>query len=61
MITKNTHRFEFKLGRIGLILFLLGMAGLLFGVFLLGVTLGKNIDTYPEKIARFLPDKIKFK
>ena len=59
MITKNTHRFEFKLGRIGLILFLLGMAGLLFGVFLLGVTLGKNIDTYPEKIARFLPDKIK--
>jgi cell division protein FtsN len=59
MITKNTHRFEFKLGRIGLILFLLGMSGLLFGVFLLGVTLGKNIDTYPEKIARFLPDKIK--
>jgi cell division protein FtsN len=47
------------LGRIGLILFLLGMSGLLFGVFLLGVTLGKNIDTYPEKIARFLPDKIK--
>jgi cell division protein FtsN len=59
MITKNTHRFEFKLGRIGVLLFLLGMTGLLFGVFLLGVTLGKNIDTYPEKIARFLPDRIK--
>lgn len=59
MTTKNTHRFEFKLGRIGLTLFLLGMSGLLFGVFLLGVTLGKNIDTYPEKIARFLPDKIR--
>ena len=59
MITKNTHRFEFKLGRLGMILFLLGMSGLLFGVFLLGVTLGKNIDTYPEKIARFIPDRIK--
>ena len=59
MMTKNTRRFEFKLGRIGLIFFLLGISGLLFGVFLLGVTVGKNIDTYPEKIARFLPDKMK--
>lgn len=58
-MTKNARRFELKLGRIGLILFLLGMSGLLFGVFLLGVTVGKNIDTYPEKIARFLPDRIK--
>lgn len=59
MMTKNTRRFEFKLGRIGLIFLLLGISGLLFGVFLLGVTVGKNIDTYPEKIARFLPDKMK--
>jgi len=58
-MTKNARRFELKLGRIGLILFLLGMSGLLFGVFLLGVTVGKNIDTYPEKIARFLPERIK--
>jgi cell division septation protein DedD len=59
MMTKNTHRFELKLGRIGLILFILGISGLLFGVFLLGVTVGKNIDTYPEKMARYLPDRIK--
>jgi cell division protein FtsN len=58
-MTKNTRRFEFKLGRIGLIFFLLGISGLLFGVFLLGITVGKNIDTYPEKIARFLPEKMK--
>jgi cell division protein FtsN len=58
-MTKNTRRFEFKLGRIGLIFFLLGISSLLFGIFLLGVTVGKNIDTYPEKIARFLPDKMK--
>jgi len=61
MITKNTHRFEFKMGRVGVTLFVLGMSGMLFGVFLLGITLGKNIDTYPEKIARFLPDKIKLR
>jgi cell division septation protein DedD len=59
MMTKNTRRFELKLGRIGLILFILGMSGLLFGVFLLGVTVGKDIDTYPEKMARYLPDRIK--
>ncbi|MBA4395955.1 MAG: hypothetical protein C0394_00985 [Syntrophus sp. (in: bacteria)] len=59
MMTRNTRKFELKLGRIGVILFLLGMSGLLFGVFLLGVTVGKNIDAYPEKIARFLPERIK--
>lgn len=59
MMSKNTRRFEFKLGRTGLIFFVLGISGLLFGVFLLGVRVGKDIDTYPEKIARFLPDKIK--
>lgn len=59
MMTKNTRRFEFKLGRIGLTIFLLGISGLLFGVFLLGVNVGKNIDTYPEKIVRFLPDRIR--
>lgn len=59
MLTKNTKKFEFTLGRVGLTLFILGMSGLLFGVFLFGVMMGKNIDTYPEKIVRILPDKLK--
>lgn len=57
-MTKNTRRLEFKLGRTGLILFITGFSVMLFVFFLLGVTVGKNIDTYPEKIARFVPDKI---
>lgn len=59
MTTRNTRRFEFKLGKIGMFFFVLGISGLLFGVFLLGVTVGKNIDIYPEKIAGFLPDRIR--
>jgi cell division septation protein DedD len=58
-MTKNTHRFEFKLGRTGLIFFIVCFSALLFGVFLLGVRVGKNIETYPEKLARFIPDRIR--
>ena len=58
MAAKNTHRFELRMGKLGLALFILGMSALLFAVFLFGVNLGKNIDTYPDKIARFIPDTI---
>jgi cell division septation protein DedD len=56
-MTKNVHRFEFRLGRTGLILFVAGVSVMIFGVFLLGVTVGKNIDAYPGKIARYLPER----
>ncbi len=59
MAAKNVHRFEFRMGRLGLFLFILGMSGLLFAVFLFGVDVGKNIDTYPGKIASYIPDRIK--
>ena len=52
MTSKNVRVFELKLGKRALILFILGMSGLLFVVFLFGVTVGKNIDTYPEKFSR---------
>ncbi|MEE9935727.1 MAG: SPOR domain-containing protein [Deltaproteobacteria bacterium] len=47
----NIKKFEWKLGRTGMILLISGMAVLLCLSFLLGVGVGKNIDTYPEKIA----------
>jgi len=47
MAAKNTHRFELRMGKLGLALFILGMSALLFAVFLFGVNVGKNIDTYP--------------
>ncbi len=49
MTSKNVRVFELKLGKRALILFIAGMSCLLFIVFLFGVTVGKNIDTYPEK------------
>jgi cell division protein FtsN len=47
----NVKRFEWKLGRTGLIIVIVGMVILLCSSFLLGVGVGKNIDAYPEKIA----------
>lgn len=52
MTSKNVRVFELKLGKRALILFIAGMSCLLFVVFLFGVTVGKNIDSYPEKYSR---------
>jgi cell division protein FtsN len=54
MTSKNVRVFELKLGKRALILFIVGMSCLLFVVFLFGVTVGKNIDTYPEKYSHGL-------
>jgi cell division septation protein DedD len=61
MSSKNIRTFELKLGKRALVLFIIGMSCLLFLVFLFGVTIGKNIDTYPEKFARGIPGMIKDK
>jgi len=61
MSSKNVRTFELKLGKRALILFIVGMSCLLFLVFLFGVTIGKNIDTYPEKFARGIPGMVKEK
>jgi len=61
MSSKNVHTFELKLGKRALILFIIGMSCLLFIVFLFGVTIGKNIDAYPEKFTRGIPGIIKEK
>ncbi|HUH65440.1 MAG TPA: SPOR domain-containing protein [Syntrophales bacterium] len=54
MASKNVRVFELKLGKRALILFIVGMSCFLFVAFLFGVTVGKNIDTYPEKYSRGL-------
>jgi cell division protein FtsN len=56
MAPGNIKKMELKLGRTGIIIIVVGMAALLCSVFLLGVVIGKNIDTYPEKIAS-IPQK----
>ncbi len=59
MTSRNLKNFEFRLGRQGILLFVAGMAGLLFLVFLSGVMVGLHIDAYPEKIAREMPELIR--
>ena len=47
----NIKKFELKLGKTGLIIVICGMSILLCLAFILGVGVGKNMDTYPEKIS----------
>lgn len=47
----NARKFEIRLGQTGLVVLIVGMVVLLCLSFLFGVGVGKNIDTYPEKIA----------
>jgi len=49
MAADNVKRFEFRLGKLGLGLFLCGMSLLVFFAFLFGVVVGKDIDVNPEK------------
>ena len=56
MASGNIKKMELKLGRTGIIIVILGMSAFLCSAFLLGVVVGKNIDTYPEKIAS-IPQK----
>ena len=57
MVSGNIKKFELKLGRTGLVIVITGMTVLLCCAFLFGVTIGKDIDTYPGKIAS-LPQRI---
>jgi cell division protein FtsN len=47
----NIKKFELKLGKTSLFIVVGGMTVLLCLSFVLGVEVGKNIDTYPEKIS----------
>jgi cell division protein FtsN len=59
MSSQNSRDFEFKLGKLGLVLFTFGIALLLLSSFMFGVMVGKNIESYPEKIAKGIPQAIK--
>jgi cell division septation protein DedD len=51
MALKNRRLFELRLGKSGLILFIIGMSSLLFCGFLIGVVVGKHMEAYPEQYA----------
>ncbi len=60
-MAKKTGEFELKLGRAGLTFFIFVIAVILLLSFISGVIVGKNIESYPEKIAKGIPDAIKKK
>ncbi len=53
----NVKKFEIKLAKTGIIVLVAGMTVLVCLSFILGVSVGKNIDAYPGKIAS-LPKRI---
>ncbi len=55
---KKTRFREMRLGKIGLLVLVAGMGILVTMAFLLGVQVGRDIDAYPEKIARGIPGRI---
>ncbi len=57
MATGNIKNFELKIGKTGLVIIVAGMSAFLCAAFLFGVDVGKNIDTYPDKIAA-LPQRV---
>ena len=61
MQSRKSSDFEFKLGRFGLILFTFAVSLLLLFSFIFGVIVGKNIESYPEKIVRGIPNIVKEK
>lgn len=56
MATVNEKKFELKIGKSGILVVILGMAGLLCAAFLFGVDVGQNMEVYPGKIAS-LPER----
>lgn len=57
MASDNVKNFELKLGKTGVVIVIVGVTALLCCTFLFGIAVGKNIDSYPEKIAS-LPQRL---
>jgi len=61
MSSRKVRDFEFRLGKMGLILFVFVTSIFLLSAFIFGVIVGQNIESYPEKIARSVPGMTKKK
>lgn len=55
MFFRKVKDFEFRLGKLGLGLFVFGTSLSLLVAFIFGVIVGKNIESYPEKIVKSIP------
>ncbi len=55
MPSRNEKRFEFRLGKRGLLLFAAGMSVLVFASFWVGLQMGRNMETPAMQLSRSLP------
>jgi DedD protein len=55
MSSRNEKRFEFRLGKQGLLLFAAGMSVLVFASFWVGLQMGRNMETPTIQISRVPP------
>ncbi len=56
MSSRKLKDFEFRLGKLGLGLFIFGTSVSLLFAFIFGVIVGKNIESYPKKIVKSIPN-----
>jgi cell division septation protein DedD len=61
MAKRNKSRFGLTIGRIGITVMTVGISILLLASFMFGVLVGRNIESYPEKIAKGIPSAIRGK
>ncbi len=61
MAKRNKSRFGLTIGRIGITIMTVGISMLLLASFMFGVLVGRNIESYPEKIAKGIPSAIREK
>ncbi len=61
MRPQRMKEFEFRLGKLGLVLFVIGISFLLFLTFVTGVMVGVNMEGNPDQISQGIPGIIKQK
>lgn len=61
MRPQRMKEFEFRLGKLGLVLFVVGISFLLFLAFAMGVVVGVNMESNPEQAARGIPEILRQK
>ena len=61
MRPQRMKEFEFRLGKLGLTLFIIGISFLLFLSFVMGVMIGVNMEGNPDQISQGIPGIIKQK
>jgi cell division protein FtsN len=61
MRPQRMKEFEFRLGKLGLVLFVIGISFLLFLSFVTGVVVGVNMEGNPEQVSQGIPGIIQQK